>query len=96
MSYDFQTSYPAFKENPVGKDLCRSLVLVAIRKIQPCTDAQIADHLEWKINRVTGRRGELVTLGLIERVAKKKDPETNRTVNYWQVKRKVVQSELFG
>ena len=50
---------------------CRLEVLKAIRTAKkPVCDRDIADQLGWTINRVTGRRGELENLGLIESVGR--------------------------
>lgn len=49
----------------------RQAVLDAITSLQQATDREIADHLGWPINRVTGRRGELVKAGFIEKVGNK-------------------------
>ena len=81
MSYDFQSSLPAYKE--LGKDKCRQLVYEAICEMQICTDRQIAEYLKWSINRVTPRRGELVETGNVIQFRKQRDPETGRTVSFW-------------
>lgn len=93
--YDYVSSLPAYKEK--GKDFCRQQVFIAIRKLGLCNDRQIAEYLKWEINRVTGRRKELVDSNLIEQKHKAKDPETNRTVSFWQVKtvQKFAQQTLF-
>ena len=91
MSYDYQTSLPAFKEP--GKDICRSKVLDAIKKLGWCCDRQIAEFLDWPINRVTPRRGELFTAGKIENFGLRK--YEGRAVNWWRVKIEVIQSKLF-
>ncbi len=95
MPYDYVSSLPAFHENKQGKDFCRSQVFTAIRKLQPCTDKQIADFLKWPINRCTPRRGELVTNGLITLAKKDTDPESKRTVSFWRVKEVNHQQVLF-
>lgn len=81
MSYDYQSSLPAYKE--LGKDRCRQLVLQAICEMQICTDRQISEYLKWPINRVTPRRGELVQSGVVIQFRKQKDPETGRLVSFW-------------
>ena len=81
MSYDFQSSLPAYKE--LGKDRCRQLVFQAICKIGICNDRQISEYLKWPINRITPRRGELVQAGSIIQFKKQQDPETGRTVSFW-------------
>jgi hypothetical protein len=81
MSYDFQSSLPAYKE--LGKDKCRNLVYEAIGNIGTCNDKQISEYLNWSINRVTPRRGELVQTGFVIQDKKQKDPQTGRLVSYW-------------
>ena len=97
MPYDFQTSYPAFQENKKGKDACRQMVFIAIRKLKECNDKMIAEYLGWPINRITPRRGELVISGLVECAGKRKSGE--RTVNWWREKKvttdKYTQPDLF-
>lgn len=82
MTYDYQTSYPAFKEP--GKCESREKVLSAIRALGICNDKGIAEFLKWPINRVTPRRGELEIAGKIESAGKRKNSE-GRTVNFWRV-----------
>jgi hypothetical protein len=86
MIYDFISSLPAYKE--LGKDKCRQLVYLAIQEIGSCNDKQVAKHLNWPINRVTPRRGELVESGLVLQEKKQQDPESGRTVSYWIVNHK--------
>ena len=81
MSYDYISSLPAYKENPKGKDFCRQQVLIAVKKLQPCNDRQIAEYLKWPINRVTPRRGELEKANLVVCAGKRKDEQTNRLVS---------------
>ena len=83
MGYDYQSSYTAYKEAPERKDYARQMVFIAICKLAPCNDRQIAEHLGWPINRVTPRRGELVEEGKIIQERKATDPATNRTVSWW-------------
>ncbi|MEI8111137.1 MAG: hypothetical protein WCH59_09125 [Chitinophagia bacterium] len=83
MGYDYQSSLPAYKEAPQKKDYARQMVLLAITKLAPCNDRQIAEYLGWPINRVTPRRGELVEDGQIIQEKKGIDPVTNRTVSWW-------------
>lgn len=90
--YDYVSSLPAYREN---KDFCRQQVFIAIRKLQPCTDKQIAEYLNWPINRVTGRRGELVESGIIVMDRKDKDTATDRLVSFWQIKPLNFQPKLF-
>lgn len=43
----------------------RRAVYDVIERLGPITDAQIAKALGWGINRVTGRRNELVSIGRV-------------------------------
>ena len=43
----------------------RKAVFNCILCFGPMTDKDISEHLGWPINRITGRRGELVDLGLV-------------------------------
>jgi predicted transcriptional regulator len=96
MSYDYESSLPAYKEGPEKKDFARQMVFIAICKLSPCNDRQIADHLRWPINRVTPRRGELVNEGKVIQQKKAKDPMTKRTVSWWIKKPEgYVQQSLF-
>lgn len=95
MPYDYETSLPAYKENPQGKDYCRSIVFTAIRKLQPCTDKQISEFLQWPINRITPRRGELVDRNLVVLAKRDPDPSSGRIVSYWEVKPVGHQPKLF-
>lgn len=86
MPYDLKSSLPAYQENKEGKDFCRQIVFTTIRKLGPCNDRQVAEFLNWPINRVTPRRGELVEAGLIIQDRKDKDPLSNRLVSFWRIK----------
>lgn len=50
----------------------------------PSTNRMIAKHLEWDINRVTGRVTELVSLGKAIASGVHKDADTNRNVTTWK------------
>lgn len=96
MAYDHITSGAAYhgtKES--NRDYCRQQVLIAVKKLQPCTDRQISEYLNWPINRVTPRRGELVDSGAVVLAMKEPDPLTNRTVNFWQIKPDNYQPRLY-
>ena len=82
--YDFQTSYPAYKE-PKGET--EIIVLNAIRQLGECCDRQIKKLTGLEINQVSGRRNDLLERGLIERVRVDTYPETGRKVNYWREKK---------
>lgn len=96
MSYDYVSSLPAFHENKQGKDYCRSQVFTAIRKLQPCTDKQISQHINMPVHLVSARRNELVHEKKLVILAKKDtDPESKRTVSFWRVKEVNHQQVLF-
>ena len=59
-------------------------VLEAIKELQPCTDKQIARYLDFEINRVTPRRGELYKLDQIEPAGKIKVNGFNAMT--WKIK----------
>ena len=98
MPYDYDTSYPAFKEIESSKSLCRDIVFLAIEKLGVCNDREIADKLEWTINRITNRRLELLQDGRIKFLYKAIDSNSKRTVNYWSVTghKEFSQQELFN
>jgi hypothetical protein len=52
---------------------------------EPICDKTIAIILDWPINRVTGRRGELEKMGLIGSVGRKKSPYSKIPVHHWKV-----------
>lgn len=95
MGYDYVSSKPAYESNKTGKDYCRQMVLITIQKLGCVNDRQIAEHLGWPINRITPRRGELVTSGQIIQDRKDLDPFTGRTVSYWRVTPATFQTKLF-
>ena len=63
----------------------RQTVHNVIAYLKPATNRNIAKHLGWDINRVTGRVTELVNLGVVKADGTHKDKETNRTVTVWKV-----------
>ena len=62
----------------------RQTVYNVINYLKPATNRNIAKHLGWDINRVTGRVTELVNLGKVKASGTHKDNETNRTVTVWE------------
>ncbi len=62
----------------------RAKVLIALCELGTATDEDIKEKLDWEINRVTGRRGELCGLRLIEKAGEEKGPYRQpRTI--WKV-----------
>lgn len=82
--YDYNTSLPAYKEAQVNINAKQQVILDAVQKLGICCDHQIAEYLDWPINRVTPRRGELLDAKLIQQAFRGKDFETGRTVNFWK------------
>ena len=96
MGYDQISSGTAYREAAKSqRDYARQQVFIAIRKLQPCNDKQISEYLGWPINRVTPRRGELVSNNLIVQNKKDIDPATKRTVSYWMERPVNFQPTLF-
>lgn len=96
MAYDHKTSGAAYHGTKVStRDFCRQQVLIAVKKLQPCTDREISEYLNWPINSVTPRRNELVASGQVVLAKKDPDPKTNRTVNFWMEKPPNYQPPLF-
>jgi predicted ArsR family transcriptional regulator len=56
-----------------------------VLKVGPMSDRAIAKRLNWSINRVTPRRGELVKEGLVRAAYKDMDAETKRKCIIWEV-----------
>src|SRR5687767_13015211 len=86
MSYDYQTSYPAYQEAKKQLGEKQLAVYKVINASLVCNDRQIAEALQWPINRVTPRRNELVEAGYIIPAGLYPDENTGRKVNYWRVK----------
>ena len=95
MSYQYQTSLPAYHEAKEGLNDKQQKVYTAINEIGICNDRMITEYLGWPINTVTPRRGELLTLGKIRELKKDKDPLTNRTTSWWVVTKIIQQAKLF-
>ena len=60
-----QTSLEAFESMKLKLTERRKAVLEAIHGLGVCTDKDIAKKLNWTINRITPRRGELFRAGKI-------------------------------
>jgi len=81
--YTSALAFQSLKDNIGAKQYD---VFCAISILGECNNQQIADHLGWKINRITGRVKELRKRGLVEVSRKDKDPETGRLTNFWKIK----------
>jgi hypothetical protein len=55
----------------------------ALKTLGYATDREITNHLEWTIDRVLPRRGELVEYGFIVKHGEKWNPITKRNVTVW-------------
>jgi hypothetical protein len=64
----------------------------ALRELGEASDAEIAGHLGWTINRVTPRRGELVDQALVTACGQKEGPYGCK-VNVWRLV--LAQGDLF-
>ncbi len=58
----------------------------AIESLKLATDKEVSHALNWEINRVTGRRNELIDIGRIEPVGKIFDNHTGRWLMQYRVK----------
>ena len=81
------TSLEAFHEivESGTRELSRSKVYEVIAKNSPICDQEIADKLGWGVNRITPRRGELCSLGLVYDAGYAKNA-SGRNVHVWGVK----------
>lgn len=83
-----QTSLMAYYQATENLGQKQLSVLKAIDVLGVCNDKMIADYLNWSINRVTPRRGELRSLGLIKEMGIRKDSDTGRkTIFYGRIKK---------
>lgn len=55
----------------------------ALKQIGPATDRELTEHLNWEINQLLPRRGELVDFGFIKKSGEKWNPATKRSVTLW-------------
>ena len=76
------------------------IVLMAIIRIQPCTDLEIAKYTGLQINQVTPRRGELAKVDIIVENGKKiqngRRAMTWVTPKYKEQNEQAPQGELFN
>lgn len=54
-----------------------------IKKIGPASDRELKDYLDWEINVLLPRRGELVTYGFVKKAGEKYNQNTKRNVTLW-------------
>ena len=96
MSYQYETSYPAYQEVKTNINCKQRRVLEAIQylnQFSAVNDRMIAEFVGWPINTITPRRNELAAKGYIVEYCKSKDPETGRKTSFWKVVDK--QTSLF-
>lgn len=90
-----QTSLDAYHTiGDIGKK--QEEVYKVIKLLGHASDFDIANYLQVPINRITGRRNELVKLGWIKEAEKAISPHTGRRVIYWQVGEKYDKAEEIG
>lgn len=63
----------------------QGIVYETIKALEPCTNEQIADHLGWAINRVTGRCTELHKFDMIT-VAGLGKNKSGASAKQWAIK----------
>jgi hypothetical protein len=65
-------------------------VLDALRFFPDATNAEIAAHLKWPVNRITPRCLELRTMGLILEAGRRRCKVTGSTAHAWRAKHPVL------
>lgn len=78
------TSIEAWKHLQDKLGYNQKQVLAAIRKYPNSTNNELADILDWTINRVTGRVNELRKLNLVEDGGKRRDRITGNNAHIWR------------
>ena len=78
-------AYYQLKSDPIEFGTKQEIVYNEIERIGPATDKQIAGSLNFQINSVTPRRGELVKMGIIEKKGIFFNEKTNRPETLWGV-----------
>lgn len=79
-----QTSIDAYESIREELSSKQFIVMKAIKDLGMASNRMVAKHLDWEINRVTGRVTELVNKGFITDNGTFVDKETNRTVTLWK------------
>ena len=74
-----------YDEGVISKRQAQVLKVIAV-DLKQATNRMIAKHLDWDINRVTGRVSEVREKGLVEHAGDFYDSATERTVNLWKCK----------
>lgn len=73
----------------------QKLVLEALEELGVATNKQIAQHLGWEINRVTGRMKELRDYGRIELHSTTRELGSKMRVKVWKLHKPTEQVSLF-
>ena len=77
-----ENSLEAYESIKLSLSPKQAIVFEALRN-KPCTDKTLAKRLGWAINRITGRRGELVKKGLVKKMYV--DQQDGRSATVWGV-----------
>ena len=78
-----QSSLEAYQMIKPKLPQCRKVVYDVILDYAPISNKEIAERLDWPINKVTPRVKELRDMGLVHKVFKNEDPESHVNVNFW-------------
>jgi len=81
-----QTSIQAYHEIKPTLGKRQKEILALFKENTALTDQEISRILRKPINCITPRRGELVKLGLVVRMAVVKSQYTNKNVSLWSLK----------
>lgn len=65
-------------------------VLDALRFFPDATNAEIADYMDWPVNRITPRMGELRKQGLVLDAGRRRCKVTGSTAHAWRAKHPVL------
>lgn len=66
----------------------------ALKTLGYATDRELTDHLDWPINQLLPRRGELVQYGFIKKHGEKWNPLTKRNVTLWVTSDPMAQKQV--
>jgi DNA-binding MarR family transcriptional regulator len=81
-----QTSLDAFEDIKETLNQRESEVLEALKLLGEATNNEIADTLDWAINRVTGRTNSLAKKNYIEECDRRPDKFTGFKSIVWRIK----------
>ncbi len=78
------TSFAAFRDlTDADLNARQKTVYEVLAVMNPLSDKEIARLLNWSINCITPRRGELLEMGAIYDAGRVEDPSTGKTVHVW-------------